>query len=173
MKNTLFITVGTTEFDQLMNAIDSSDFFGCISTCGFNRIVIQMGRGVHTPNELKAYCERNSIECEIYRFKNTLDEDMRNADLIISHCGAGSILEVITMGKPLVVVVNTSLQDNHQTELSDALTEGKYCYSTVPSKLVDTLLQRLKNPLNDGVSKLFPINNPDILPGILDRMFGF
>ena len=173
MSNALFITVGTTEFDQLMKSIDVSSFFECVRNCRFTKITVQMGRGIHAPNELKAYCERSGIEFELYQFKNTLDADMKAADLIISHCGAGSILEVITMGKPLVVVVNTSLQDNHQTELSDALTEGKYCYSTVPDELVDTLLKRLQNPLNDGVSKLFPINNPDILPSMLDRMFGF
>ena len=35
---------------------------------------------------------------------------MNKSSLIISHCGAGSILEALEMEKPLIVVVNDSLQ---------------------------------------------------------------
>ena len=45
---------------------------------------------------------------------------MKRADMIISHCGAGSVLEAISLRKFLIVVVNSTLQGNHQTELADA-----------------------------------------------------
>jgi len=35
---------------------------------------------------------------------------MNKSSLIISHCGAGSILEALEMEKPLIVVVNDTLQ---------------------------------------------------------------
>lgn len=35
------------------------------------------------------------ISCESYRFKPTLQEDMARADLVISHAGAGSIMEAL------------------------------------------------------------------------------
>jgi UDP-N-acetylglucosamine transferase subunit ALG13 len=43
---------------------------------------------------------------------------MRGADLVISHAGAGSVLEALHAHKSLLVVVNDSLMDNHQTELA-------------------------------------------------------
>eukprot|EP00386_Alphamonas_edax_P015594 GDKI01047578.1.p1 GENE.GDKI01047578.1~~GDKI01047578.1.p1 ORF type:complete len:128 (-),score=34.79 GDKI01047578.1:358-741(-) len=64
-----------------------------------------------------------------YRFKPTLDEDVCGADLIISHAGAGSILEALRKQKRLLVVVNTSLMDNHQQELACAMEREGYVLS--------------------------------------------
>ena len=43
---------------------------------------------------------------------------MRNASLIISHAGAGSIMEGLSLNKLMLVVINSSLMVNHQTELA-------------------------------------------------------
>lgn len=40
-------------------------------------------------------CVQASITCESYRYKPTLQEDMQRADLVISHAGAGSIMEAL------------------------------------------------------------------------------
>ncbi len=46
--------------------------------------------------------------------------------------GSGSILTVLRAPRPLLVVPNTSLMDNHQAELADALgREGYLNVSTV------------------------------------------
>ena len=48
---------------------------------------------------------------------------MRTADLVISHCGAGTILEILSLQKDAVGVINEDLMDNHQHELADAMRE--------------------------------------------------
>eukprot|EP01037_Dinobryon_pediforme_P029555 gene29555-33242_t len=76
------------------------------------------------------------VEFSSFRFKASLDEEMDEADLIISHCGAGSILEAVSRRKPLIVVINESLQDNHQREIANAIVSEGYGLAATPQKLL-------------------------------------
>jgi uncharacterized membrane protein len=64
------------------------------------------GRGDHEP----AFAAHKllGLECRCYRFTDsqTLQADMAAASLVISHAGAGSILESLALKKPLVVAVS-------------------------------------------------------------------
>lgn len=64
---------------------------------------------------------------------------MRDAALLISHAGAGSILEGMRLRALLLVVVNDALMHNHQTELADELQSRGHCYATTPAKLTTAL----------------------------------
>ena len=55
-----------------------------------------------------------SVQIVILKFIDSIFQDMESADLVISHAGAGTCLEVLRLGKPLVVIVNRSLLGNHQ-----------------------------------------------------------
>ena len=138
----VFITVGTTEFDDLTRELDScsSEFVNVlIDVYDCRSLTLQMGRGVYEPVCLPEHCSTMGISYSCFRFKSSLEEDMKLADLIISHCGAGSILEALGLTKPLIVVVNTTLQGNHQAELSDALSAEGYSHATTPSQLISLL----------------------------------
>ena len=65
---------------------------------------------------------------EVYDFKSSLEHDMCSADLILSHAGAGTVTEALKLQKRLVVVINTLLMNNHQTELAHALGVRKHLY---------------------------------------------
>ncbi len=58
---------------------------------------------------------------QVYDFRPSLEDDMKKADLVLSHAGAGTVMEALRMKKKLVVVINTLLMDNHQTELAGAM----------------------------------------------------
>lgn len=167
----IFLTVGTTEFDQLIETIDSSAFAACLQGLGCRLLILQIGRGAYEPKTLPDDCARLGIRVEVFRFKPTLDREMKAADLIISHCGAGSILESLTLQKVFVVVVNDTLQGNHQEELATALAEEGYCHSTVPDELCGVLNSSFTS--NNYRHKLFPETDYDLFPSILDDMFGF
>jgi beta-1,4-N-acetylglucosaminyltransferase len=171
----VFITVGTTEFDELVCEIDDMNFIHTLKENGFTSATLQIGRGTHEPSILSSGC--SELVVEVYRFKPTLDEDMKRADLIISHCGAGSILEAVKYEKELIVVVNNSLQDNHQTELADAMSDAGYCVATVPSQLRKVLQDRRDNqvfpaPPKKNMSNI-PITDPSHFCKAVNDMYDF
>ena len=60
--------------------------------------------------------------------------------LIISlHPGAGTILETLRAGKPLIVVTNDALMDNHQLEIAGALADAGHLLIATPATLMDVL----------------------------------
>ena len=187
----VFITVGTTEFDSLVSALDErcEKFTEDLQRSGCTELVLQLGRGSVLPQRLPEACEKRGILFEHFKFKPTLSEDMNKADMIISHCGAGSVLEAVTLGKLLIVVVNETLQGNHQTELSDAMVERDYCISTVPDRLcevVSDLADKGSKMETTGRTKVtaaqrlellglnaYPRADLDALPAVVDSMFEF
>ena len=120
----LLITVGTTEFNELLQSLDNDDFLQSLQRNNYQRETLQMGRGNYRLQRLTADYAwiHYHIHVESYAFKDSLLEDMRASDLVIGHAGAGTVLEVIViLHKPMIIVVNNTLQDNHQSELANAL----------------------------------------------------
>lgn len=158
--NNVFVTVGTTEFDQLIAKIDeeSSTFVDILTALSCQKLTIQIGRGIIEPRKLPGLCVAKGIQYECFRFKPTLSKDMESSDLVISHCGAGSILEALSLGKPLVVVVNETLQENHQSELAYELSANNHCIATVPSALLQDLQSCLRD---DKLNNFIKYPEPD------------
>ena len=115
-----FVTVGTTRFDKLVSSVTSKIALEWMESQGFSSLTIQYGRGTKPeipPNQLRS----SSLKIELYDFRPSLQADMERADLILSHAGAGTVMEVLRMKKRLIVVINTQLMNNHQTELAGAM----------------------------------------------------
>lgn len=168
-----FVTVGTTDFDELLERIDNAAFPQLLKEFGCCSLTVQRGRGSYVFNKLKSACEDAGIELSVYRFKPTLAEDMNKADAIISHCGAGTVLESVSLKKFLIVVVNPTLQGNHQTELADAMAEQGWCIATEPNKLFDKLsaLASIGDPW--AKIKAYPEAEPELFSGLVDSLFDF
>ena len=61
------------------------------------------------------------------------------ASVVLLVAGSGSIFETLRAGKPLVVVVNEALMDNHQRELADVLAAEHYLVCSTPQSLGEVL----------------------------------
>jgi beta-1,4-N-acetylglucosaminyltransferase len=73
--------------------------------------------------------------------------------------GAGSIMECLDVKKMLIVCINDTLQNNHQSELAIQMTTLGYCVATTPSKLLVTLQQEFHSKI-----RAYPDPDFDIFP---------
>ena len=107
----IFVTVGSVApFDELIETIDmlsrqdeSMDF------------VAQIGNGAYLPKAAKWF-----------RFEKTLDHYFRKADLVITHNGAGTLFELLRLGKKTIVVPNPKTVQMKNMDIVTKLSEGGY-----------------------------------------------
>ena len=130
----LFGTVGTTAFASLGDVLLSPEVLSELHAQGYRRLLLQLGRGPEPQIPDAA-----PLAIEWYRFKPSLEADMREASLIVSHAGAGSIMEGMRLSKRMLVVVNDALMHNHQQELAQELHARQHLLATTPAGLLTTL----------------------------------
>lgn len=105
----IFVTVGTTGFDELVKAVDQ------LAPSLQAKGIMQIGEGQYTP-----------VNWPYFRFDASLDSYYEQASLVIAHGGSGTTTEVLSRNLPLVSVSNPDRYDNHQDDLLSALAEGRY-----------------------------------------------
>ncbi|MHA2149249.1 MAG: glycosyltransferase, partial [Candidatus Thorarchaeota archaeon] len=59
-----------------------------------------------------------------FRFKKSLEEYQSKAEIVISNCGAGTIMENVTKGHRLVVIQNPDITGGHEWELVSKMEKG-------------------------------------------------
>eukprot|EP00921_Rhytidocystis_pertsovi_P005519 GHVQ01009505.1.p1 GENE.GHVQ01009505.1~~GHVQ01009505.1.p1 ORF type:complete len:344 (+),score=104.50 GHVQ01009505.1:92-1123(+) len=188
----LFVCVGTTEFDELIECVDSYEFHTLAVSLGCDRMTIQIGNGKYIPRRGKLIVNRD-VTCaphnddddnvavfscssssssssassssssssassssgsssssssssplsalssalsviNYFRFSPCLHSHLMAHTHIVSHCGAGCILDSLRAHKRLLVVVNTNLMDNHQLQLAQALSNKHFLLMAVSAR---------------------------------------
>ncbi|CAB3360696.1 Hypothetical predicted protein [Cloeon dipterum] len=160
VNKTVFVTVGSTKFDKFTEVLVTPGVLKVLKSRGYTRLKIQYGNGSFIPPD----CSLEGVQISSYRFKESLQQDMSSADLILSHAGAGTCLEALGLGKKLVVVVNEDLHDNHQVELAQKFAELGYLLYCTCGTLFKTLQKMDLNSLNDYVP-----GNPQLFADFLTK----
>ncbi|CCC69558.1 hypothetical protein NCAS_0C05680 [Naumovozyma castellii] len=182
VKKTLFVTCGATvPFPQLINCILSPEFTNRLIRMEFKRLIIQFGKGYEEgftkqlkslgrlfPKEspvqasdygtpkITGYTLLNDGNFEIFGFpfsSNIQECIERDATLVISHAGTGSILDSLRLKKPLIICVNDTLMDNHQEQIAIKFESMGYVWSCKPK--IEELLGCLSKYQTE-TPKLFP-----------------
>jgi UDP-N-acetylglucosamine transferase subunit ALG13 len=99
----IFVTVGTSSFDSLINCMDQAVADKTIRS----DVIMQIGYGGHYTPKYSLY----------FRGSDTLEPFERAAELVVCHGGTGTIIELLLMKKRFISVVNPTLKDNHQNQL--------------------------------------------------------
>jgi UDP-N-acetylglucosamine transferase subunit ALG13 len=106
----ILVTVGTSlPDDRLIKAIDELVESGRIS----DEVWAQIGTGLYIPKHLKWF-----------RFARTLEKLYNGADVVVSNCGAGTIMENAIKGRRLVAIQNPSMIGGHEWELVGKMEKG-------------------------------------------------
>lgn len=177
----IFVTVGTTKFPKLIHTITSKDILETLIALQCDSVQIQTGKNfsVQLDPELK-FSSKHSKEKEstILTFEDKItfkydqyfenfETQIKNSDLVISHAGAGTCLEVLQQEKPLVVVINEDLMDNHQIELADELQKNGYLFYCTCNTLKDVLRRDFSKLKHYPKPKNFVFSN------YLDKCMGY
>jgi beta-1,4-N-acetylglucosaminyltransferase len=137
-----FVTVGSTRFPGLIKAVLTDECIRVLVELGYSELRVQYGSDISLFRE-GGQPRSGGISLTGFDYSPSIDKEMREADLVISHAGtklsvkvlitgSGSILEVLHLGKLLVAVPNSSLMDNHQAELAKALSDEGYLLQSWP-----------------------------------------
>jgi len=121
----IFVTVGTTTFDSLIEFLDNHLDVN-------DEILFQVANGKYLPSNF------NYI-----RFTNDIDTMYREYDYIITHAGAGTIYKLLDLKKRFIVVPNLDRVDGHQTDLAQFLVDGFYALSCAEFKEIKPSLEKL------------------------------
>ena len=97
----IFVTVGTTKFDVLIEYIDK------LAAIDNNEYIFQIGSGNYKPKNGK-----------YFDFTKDIDGFYHDSGLVITHAGAGSIYRLLEMKQNVLVVPNLSRIDDHQKDIA-------------------------------------------------------
>ena len=108
----IFVTVGTSlPHDGLIRKIDSLVGEGIIT----DEVTAQIGEGGYIPKNI-----------DYIRFAPSLAAYYQKADIIISNCGAGTIMENVTNGRRLIVIQNPDVTGGHEWEIVTMMEKGNH-----------------------------------------------
>lgn len=154
------VTVGSTKFDDLIHVVNCTEFDDILLGLGIEELLVQQGASNvmkntdhvnpddDDDNEQDVDRQRGALRRlslrrkTVVNYKHGLGADIANASLVISHAGAGTILEAMKANVPTIVVPNGKLMANHQLELAIGLAKRGHLLCANPDQLL-TLMKRL------------------------------
>ncbi len=190
---TCFVTIGATaSFSVLIEAVLEPSFCSALEAQKYTHLLVQYGKdGQDLFNDClrKIYSAEKPTALQINGFDidptglqlhclRAKGHNIANSTpgVVISHAGSGSILDAMRIGVSLIVVPNTTLLDNHQVELAEALAEQEYVIHGRLEDLSGAL--RASEQLRERAKKWPPVNSGTHrrargLAGVLDEEMGY
>ncbi|MCF7519552.1 PssE/Cps14G family polysaccharide biosynthesis glycosyltransferase [Pseudoalteromonas sp. L21] len=106
----ILVTVGSSSFDSLIRAVDQA----ATKLTAFS-FTFQIGTGGYKPQNGNSFARSNE-------FSSVLAD----ADIVITHAGAGTVFELLELNKKMIVVPNFDRVDKHQSDLALYIERNNY-----------------------------------------------
>lgn len=167
----ILVTVGSTAFDELIRRVDEMEFD--------EEVVLQIGRGAYVP-------KRHSY----FTFKPSLEDELLRARLVVTHSGAGTLLESCRLAKKAIAIENPNtirlpdlldrleydglvLRCNGLAELPSVLSRAQHWQPTryepppcgIPAEILDFLKDRPAARATDALAKTAVRNTGWLMAG--------
>jgi beta-1,4-N-acetylglucosaminyltransferase len=141
----VFITVGTTPFDELIRYCDLNldpDKFKCTAQV----------------SEYSSYVPKN---LEAFPFVKDISTYLKSADLVISHAGAGNVYSILENHFKAIFVPNHTLKDGHQEDICRFIEKNHYASvyrlnsdESLNEKIGYTIIEKFQIYSNDKTNDL-------------------
>ncbi|WPK23417.1 hypothetical protein PUMCH_000657 [Australozyma saopauloensis] len=101
-----------------------------------------------------------SLKIEAFGFSDDINGHIRRADLVVSHGGTGSIMDALRLKKPLLVVTNDLLMEDHQKEIAGQLEHEGHLRALSNRQLPGGTLEELIKLFVQGKLKFTELPEP-------------
>lgn len=141
----IFITTGTSlPHDDLIRKVDDLKAMGMIDDI----IYAQIGYGKYIPNNMKWL-----------RFVGNMAEVYKRADIVISNCGAGTIMENVKEGRRLIAVQNPDVTGGHEWELVSKMEKlGCLIWCNDAENILEAIEEAREKEFNKFVPDAFDVS---------------
>ncbi|MFH0255807.1 PssE/Cps14G family polysaccharide biosynthesis glycosyltransferase [Vibrio rumoiensis] len=129
----LLLTLGTTEFSELVNAVIK---FSCDS--GISTII-------QTPNASQFVSASINTNIKVFEYLDNIDCLYKKIPYIITHAGAGSCYRLLELNKKILVVPNLSRIDKHQSDIGNWIKNNDYALYCDNLNNIDIDINKLIN----------------------------
>tara|TARA_B100001059_G_scaffold108485_1_gene108253 strand:+ start:1261 stop:1710 length:450 start_codon:yes stop_codon:yes gene_type:complete len=124
----VLVSVGSSSFDSLVCAVDS------IANLFPNyEFTFQISNGKYTPTI-----------GDFFSFSNSFSQYIDNADIIITHAGAGTVFELLEKHKKCIVIPNYERIDQHQSDLASFIEKNSLAIVCHDLKNINQCLQEVE-----------------------------
>lgn len=98
----------------------------------------------------------------VFAYSPDIARYISQADLVVSHAGTGSIVDTLRLKKPLLVVTNLALMDNHQQEVAHQFEKDNYLKSLTTADLADGKLEAAIEQFQKGKLRFLELPSPPL-----------
>jgi len=123
----ILVTVGTTAFDNLIRAADEQ-------LSQNHELIFQISEGNYKPSDH-----------QYFEFTDDIESYYLDADLIISHGGAGTIYRILELGKKLIIVPNLDRVDHHQLDICKFMQKNKHAVVCMELEQLTQVAEEIEN----------------------------
>lgn len=123
----IFVTVGTTPFDSLIEYVDNMETN--------EEIVLQIS------NDAK-YIPKNK---KYFHYIDNIHDYYKKASFVITHAGAGSIYNLLEQNKKIIIVPNIERIDTHQLDITEYMKKENYAITCLDLNLLSEIIKNFNS----------------------------